>query len=34
VMAVRGREEWLTKAGESAFEIVEGSSEQPAGGTA
>ena len=33
-MAARGKEEWLTKAGESAFEIVEGPSEQPAGGTA
>ena len=30
VMRVRGTEEWLTKAGESAFEIVEGPSEQPA----
>ena len=30
VMKVRGTEEWLTKAGESAFEIVEGPSEQPA----
>ncbi len=34
VMAVRGKEEWLTKAGESAFEIVEGPAEQPAGGPA
>ena len=34
VMRVRGREEWLTKAGESAFEIIEGPSEQPIGGTA
>ncbi len=33
-MAARGKEEWLTKAGESAFEVVEGPSEQPAGGTA
>jgi hypothetical protein len=34
VMAIRGKEVWLTKAGESAFEIVEGPSEQPAGETA
>ncbi len=34
VMRVRGREEWLTKAGESAFEIVEGPSEQAVGGSA
>jgi amino acid transporter len=29
LMAARGKEEWLTKAGESAFEIPE-SAEQPA----
>jgi amino acid transporter len=34
VMAIRGKEVWLTKAGESAFEIIEGPSEQPAGETA
>ena len=28
VMAARGRESWLTKAGENAFEILEGPSEQ------
>jgi amino acid transporter len=33
-MAVRGKEEWLTKAGESAFEIVEEPVERPVGGTA
>ncbi len=32
VMGARGKEEWLTKAGESAFEIVEGPAEQPASG--
>ena len=35
VMRVRGREEWLTKAGESAFEIVEGQTPgQPVSGSA
>ncbi len=34
-MRVRGREEWLTKAGESAFEIVEGQTPgQPVSGSA
>jgi amino acid transporter len=33
VMAVRGKEEWLTKAGQSTFDIVEGPSNQPASGT-